>query len=57
LKTAIAIKIQEKKLSKTNDFNLQIVNQVRTEFLGLSPVKNITRGKGISKICALFNLL
>jgi hypothetical protein len=57
LKTAIAIKIQEKKLSKTNDLNLHFVNQVRTEILGLSPVKNLTRGKGISKICTLFNSL
>jgi len=57
LKTAIAIKIQQKKFSNSNDLNLQNVNQVRTEFLGLSPIKNISRGKGISKICALFNSL
>jgi hypothetical protein len=55
LKTAIALKIQEKKLPKNPVLHLQNVNQIRTEILGFSPVKNLTRGKGISKIFALFN--
>lgn len=55
LKTVITLKIQGKKLSKTAAFNLQNVNKVRYEYLGLSPVKNLTRGKGISRIWALFN--
>ncbi|MGM0620277.1 MAG: hypothetical protein ACQETJ_04470 [Bacteroidota bacterium] len=56
LKTVIALKIQEYKLSKTPVFDLQNVNYVRINYLGLSPLKAITPGKGISRIWDLFNL-
>lgn len=55
LKTVIALKIQEGSLSKSPDFNLENVNNVRTGYLGLSPVKTLTPGKGISRIWNLFN--
>jgi hypothetical protein len=54
LKTVLALKIfsgsnNQKKLE------LYLVNQVRSQKLGLSPVKALERGKGISRIWPLFN--
>jgi hypothetical protein len=33
-----------------NQLELQLVNRVRSEKLGLSPVKTLEKGKGISRI-------
>ncbi len=54
LKTVIAVKIQ---LADENGLPpLNEVNRIRTEFLNLSPVKNLQQGKGILKLWQLFSL-
>jgi hypothetical protein len=55
LKTVLALKIHQKKLTGKQEKNLQTVNQIRTRYLGLSPVKSLTHGKGISRLWALFS--
>jgi hypothetical protein len=54
LKTVVALKIITN-TKKQNQLELELVNQVRIEKLGLSPVKDLEKGKGISQIWLLFN--
>jgi hypothetical protein len=55
LKTVVALKVLTGK-NMQNQLKLQLVNEVRSEKLGLSPVKVLEKGKGISRIWSLFNL-
>jgi hypothetical protein len=54
LKTVVALKICIPDENE-NHLNLEMVNQVRTEILNLSPVKKIQPGKGIARIWNLFS--
>lgn len=54
LKTVLALKILEVR-PENNNLPLQLVNRIRKEKLGLSPVKSITKGKGIDRIWSIFN--
>lgn len=54
LKTVVALLILNKP-EKLLELQLQTVNQVRKEKLGLSPVKSVEKGKGIDKIWSVFN--
>jgi len=56
LKTVVALKTLPGTQSR-NQLKLELVNQVRSEKLGLSPVKELEKGKGISRIWSLFNSL
>jgi hypothetical protein len=53
LKTVAALKVLTK---NKNQLELQLVNQVRSEKLALSPIKKLEKGKGISRIWSLFSL-
>jgi len=54
LKTVVAMKVLTGKQTQ-NQLKLQLVNEVRSKKLGLSPVKTLEKGKGISRIWSLFN--
>jgi hypothetical protein len=54
LKTVVALSVLTGKKSR-NQLKLQQVNQVRSEKLGLSPIKTLEKGKGIARIWSLFN--
>lgn len=54
LKTVVALKIITDNKKQT-PLLLQLVNQVRIEKLGFSPIKTLEKGKGISRIWSLFN--
>lgn len=54
LKTVVALKIITDN-KKQKQLDLQLVNRVRSEKLGLSPVKKLEKGKGISRIWTVFN--
>ncbi|MBW6536795.1 MAG: hypothetical protein K0B11_17440 [Mariniphaga sp.] len=54
LKTVVALKVLTGK-EMQNQLKLKLVNQVRSEKLGLSPIKTLEKGKGISLIWTLFN--
>lgn len=55
LKTVLALKTKEKMLASNNLTDLKKVNHIRKEFLQLSPVKSLDRGKGISRLWRYFN--
>ena len=55
LKTVVALKIFEKSRGKNASTNLHTVNQIRKEYLNLSPVKSLTHGKGIARLWDLFD--
>ncbi len=55
LKTVAALKTLQPEMEATG-LNLQSVNRIRTENLGLSPVKALEKGKGIARLWELFNL-
>jgi hypothetical protein len=54
LKTVVALRVLTGE-KRENRLELQRVNRVRTEKLGLSPVKTLEKGKGIARIWALFS--
>lgn len=54
LKTIIALQIQNCSILKNNTENLNTVNQIRKEFLCLSPIKSLHSENGILKLWALF---
>jgi hypothetical protein len=54
LKTVVALKTKTK-LQPNKNPDLKEVNSVRSEKLGLSPIKTLEKGKGISRIWVLFN--
>ncbi len=54
LKTAIALYVVGLPLQE-GKLHLPAVNHIREEKLGLSPIKNIEHGKGISLVCSLFS--
>jgi len=53
LKTVIALKIQSNIYGK-NNIDLGTVNKIRTTYLGLSPIKNLEKGKGILRLWSIF---
>lgn len=53
LKTVVALKVLTEQTQ--NQLKLQLVNEIRSKKLGLSPVKTLEKGKGISRIWSLFN--
>jgi hypothetical protein len=55
LKTVLALKIQRVEFSGNSQSNLSHVNQIRTKYLDLSPIKSLERGKGILRIWNFFN--
>lgn len=55
LKTVVALKIFSSPKNQ-EQLTLQQVNQIRSGKLALSPVKTLEKGKGITRIWALFNL-
>lgn len=54
LKTVVALQLL-KNHTPIETPELEDVNRVRSEKLGLSPIKNLEKGKGIARIWALFN--
>jgi hypothetical protein len=54
LKTVIALMIKAGNYSGQMDENLLKVNQIRTKYLQLSPVKSLQRDKGILQLWELF---
>jgi hypothetical protein len=54
LKTVVALKTKTK-LQPNKNPDLKEINSVRSEKLGLSPIKTLEKGKGISRIWVLFN--
>lgn len=56
LKTVLALKVHTESLSNDLNKDLKIVNDIRTKYLDLSPVKTLPRGKGISRLWEQFNL-
>lgn len=54
LKTVVALIIHNRQPGEEHLADLQAVNTVRSAFLGLSPVKSLTRNKGIARLWALF---
>jgi hypothetical protein len=54
LKTVLAFKVI-KGGDENENFRLTTVNQIRRDYLGLSPVKALEKGKGINRIWSLFN--
>jgi len=54
LKTVLAVMIKSGNISKQMNNNLLTVNKIRTEYLHLSPVKSLQRGKGILQLWELF---
>lgn len=55
LKTILALKTKEDNLSDKLRSNLKKVNKVREKYLGISPIKSLERGKGISRLWDYFN--
>jgi len=55
LKTIIALKIKADPEVNHDDIDLNTVNQIRISCLGLSPIKNLEKGKGISRLWNIFN--
>ncbi len=55
LKTVVALKIFEKSRGKDACANLHVVNQIRKDYLDLSPVKSLEHGKGIARLWDLFD--
>jgi len=55
LKTVIALMVHNQLPEKEHHLNLQAVNRIRTECLGLSPVKSLTHGKGIARLWEIFH--
>lgn len=55
LKTVLALKIFEETLSSVGISDLKKVNHIRKNYLQLSPVKSLQRGKGISRLWNFFN--
>lgn len=55
LKTVIALKVQSFSIGNEMKENLQLVNQVRTKFLKLSPIKSLQPEKGILHLWELFD--
>jgi hypothetical protein len=54
LKTVIALMINTAEISAQMNENLLTVNQIRTMYLQLSPVKSLQHGKGILQLWELF---
>lgn len=54
LKTVVALMIKVPGISNKMKKNLQNVNDIRTEYLHLSPIKSLQRGKGIFFLWELF---
>lgn len=54
LKTVIALMIQSVNPENKISYDLETVNLIRTDLLGLSPVKSIEKGKGIDRIWSFF---
>lgn len=54
LKTVIALMINAVNISEQMNENLLTVNQIRTTYLQLSPIKSLHRGKGILQLWELF---
>jgi len=52
LKTAIAVLIRNSS-PPTRDLDLSLVNQVRNEVLGVSPLKSLKHDAGLAKIIGL----
>lgn len=55
LKTVLALLINNEKLTGDMRSNLERVNQIRTGYLNLSPVKSLERGKGIMRVWHYFS--
>ena len=54
LKTVLVVIIKAGDISTTFNANLKTVNNIRTTYLNISPVKSLQRGKGILKLLELF---
>jgi hypothetical protein len=54
LKTVVALMIHNRQPKEVPHADLHAVNTIRSAFLGLSPVKSLTRDKGIARLWALF---
>jgi hypothetical protein len=55
LKTVIAIKIQQSLNVQEEKITVQKVNQIRNDFLSLSPIKQLFPNKGISKLLEILS--
>ena len=55
LKTVLALLIHRKKGTGDTPGNLERVNQIRVNYLKLSPIKTLERGKGILRLWNIFN--
>lgn len=55
LKTVLALKINKISLSTDIGSDLKKVNQIRKEYLQLSPIKSLQNGKGILRLWHYFN--
>lgn len=56
LKTVLALMVKDEKLLKDINGNLAAVNKIRTDYLELSPVKTLERGKGIARLWDMFKM-
>lgn len=54
LKTVVTLMIKKISISPQMNDNLIAVNNIRTEYLHLSPVKSLQQGKGIFKLWEIF---
>lgn len=54
LKTVVTLMVHTCAISQHINENLQTVNQIRKEFLHLSPIKSLQRGKGILQLWEMF---
>lgn len=55
LKTVITLMVCTDKVSQLSNENLKTVNQIRTKYIHLSPVKSLQQGKGILMLWELFD--
>lgn len=55
LKTVLALLINDEKPTGDLQSNLKRVNQIRTGYLKLSPIKSLERGKGILRVWNCFS--
>lgn len=55
LKTVLALLINDEKPTGDLQSNLKKVNQIRTGYLKLSPIKSLERGKGILRVWNCFS--
>ena len=55
LKTVLTLKTKEEIIASGELTDLKKVNHIRKEYLQLSPVKSLERGKGIARLWAYFN--